>query len=173
MIRRSARVVTGVAAGWGRQAVRVRVDVERATVTALGDLAGRAALTVVDTLLASGYTEQAVTKAIKSPAAERLVALIVESPLLAETIARVVDQTLERLPERAALWNLVDEVAQSPAVTEAIAHQGAGFADQVAAEVRAHGRNADDRLEQAARRVFWRRGKDADPAGPVVAPEPP
>jgi hypothetical protein len=60
------------------------------------------------------------------------------------------------------LWLVVDEVAQSPAVSEAITRQSIGFADQVAEQVRDRSRSADARLERAAKRVLRRR----PPAGP-------
>jgi hypothetical protein len=41
-------------------------------------------------------------------------------------------------------------------VTEAITRQSVGFADQVAGQVRDRSRNADARLERAARRVLKR-----------------
>jgi len=65
-----------------------------------------------------------------------------------------------RLVRTDALWLLVDEVARSPAVTEAIAQQGVGFADEVAGAVRVRSRRADALLERAARRAL-RRGPAA------------
>ena len=61
------------------------------------------------------------------------------------------------------LWLVVDEIAQSPAVTEAITRQSIGFADQVAGGVRGRSRNADAWLERAARRALRR---------PPAAPPP-
>jgi hypothetical protein len=49
---------------------------------------------------------------------------------------------------------MVEEIAQSPAVTEAIAQQSVGFADQVAGGVRVRSRNADAWLERTARRAL-------------------
>jgi hypothetical protein len=123
--------------------------------------------------LESRDAERLVALALDSPGAERLVARVIESRLLEETIARIVDETLVRLPKSPALWALVDEVAQSPAVAAAIAQQGFGFADQVADEVRERSRSADARLERAARRVSWRRGRGGGPAGSVPAPDTP
>lgn len=40
------------------------------------------------------------------------------------------DEFVDRLLASRALWRLVDEVADSPAVTAAITQQGLGFADQ-------------------------------------------
>ena len=48
---------------------------------------------------------------------------------------------------------MVDEIARSPSVTEAITHQSVGFADQIADTVRDSSRDADAWLERAARRL--------------------
>jgi hypothetical protein len=65
-----------------------------------------------------------------------------------------------RLLESEDLWLLVDEVARSPSVTEAISHQGVGFAEQMAGVVRARSRTADARVERLARRVLRREVPD-------------
>jgi hypothetical protein len=52
-------------------------------------------------------------------------------------------------------------VARSPAVTEAISHQSAGLADEVARAVRDRSVSADARLERAARRLVGRRARPA------------
>jgi hypothetical protein len=119
-----------------------RVAVDRVLSSELFTYAVDAALRgpLMDTALV------AAERAIDTPAARRLVAHAIESEVL--------DEAVTRLLESKELWMLVDEVARSPAVTEAISHQGAGLADQVAAVVRDRSRNADARLERAARRVL-------------------
>ena len=94
--------------------------------------------------------EEFVTRALDTPAARRLVANVIDSA--------VVDEAVKRLLASDDLWLLVDEVARSPAVAEAISHQGMGFADQVAGVVRTRSRVADARLEHAARRLIGRDG---------------
>jgi hypothetical protein len=112
--------------------------------------------------------EQLVERALESPGAERLVTRIVDSTLAEETIVRIVDETVARLPEREALWALVDEVASSPSVAEAISQQGLGFADQVADEVRERTRHADARLERMAKRLRWRRPRGKGTVPPML-----
>jgi hypothetical protein len=51
----------------------------------------------------------------------------------------------------------VDQIARSPAVTEAITQQSMGFADQVAGEVRRSSQRADAGLERAAHRLLRRK----------------
>ena len=74
--------------------------------------------------------------------------------------------------ESEELWLLVEEIARSPAVTDAIARQSVGFADVVAGGVRARSRSADTWLEQRARRML-RRTDPTDPVPPPDAAPPP
>jgi hypothetical protein len=148
----------------GRVAVRPAGDalalgrrVERAARERIVHTTTRAALDALDAVLASAFIEAAVNRAV-------------ESRLADETITRIVDETVTRLPEREALWALIDEVAQSPAVTDAITQQGMGFADQVADDVRGRSRHADARLERAALRLLRRHPPEAGPPGPTHEP---
>ena len=70
--------------------------------------------------------------------------------------SRLLDQVVARLLESEELWLLVDEIAQSPAVTEAITQQSLGFADEVADEVNVRTRRADAVAERVARRLLRR-----------------
>jgi hypothetical protein len=108
--------------------------------------------------LESPGMERLLTGAVESPAAERLAARVIQSRLL--------DETFMRLLESEQLWVLIEEIARSPAVTEAITQQTVGFADQMADEVRNRSSGADAWLERAAGRIRRRR---ADP-GAAGAP---
>jgi len=99
--------------------------------------------------------DRIVAAALASPKTERVVAQVIDSRLL--------DEAVSRLLESEDLWILVDEIARSPAVTDAITQQGMGFADQVAGVVRGRSRTADDRLEGAARRLLRRGPNGAAP----------
>jgi hypothetical protein len=77
----------------------------------------------------------------------------------------VVEEVIARLPQGEALWGLIDEVAVSPAVTEAITQQGFGFADQVAEDLRDRSRSVDARLERVARRLIGRRPRSEGGGG--------
>ena len=136
-----------------------------------GILSSSAADEAVDRVLASHWAERTVVQAVdgeqaqralaaalESPALERAIAQVIDSRLADDAVARIVDRTLARLPESPALWALIDEIAQSPAVLAAISHQSAGFAEEVAGDVRERSRRADDQLEGAAKRLFhWKR----------------
>ena len=60
---------------------------------------------------------------------------------------------------------LVEEIARSPAVTEAITQQSIGFADQVAGGVRARSRTADDWVERVVRRTLRRQPRPSGGSG--------
>jgi hypothetical protein len=128
------------------------------------EAAGLAQL-VADRMLADGIAEQIAQRAIAGPELARVVASVIQSELLDETIARLL--------EAPALWVLVDEVARSPSVTEAIAHQGTGFVEEVAGKARDRSRDADAWVQRAARRFSRRRTADAfSDRGEVSRPGP-
>jgi len=123
---------------------------------------------VADRLLSEGLVEQTTARVLEGPELERVVDAALESPtverLIESTIeSRLVDQAVQRLLESDDLWLLVEEIARSPAVTDAIARQSVGFADQVAGGVRARSRVADAWVEGRARRLLRR--------SPVTPPE--
>jgi hypothetical protein len=102
--------------------------------------------------LAADVMEPLLRRVTASPEAERLIREVVSS--------RVIAGLLEELPDNDALWTLVDAIAQSPAVTEAISHQGFSFADQMAGVMRKRSQNADDHVERLARRLARRQPRD-------------
>jgi hypothetical protein len=104
---------------------------------------------------------------------ERLVTRAIESRLTEATMARLIDDAVVRLPQSEALWSLVDEVAQSPAVMDAITAQSRGVADDVANDLRERSRDADDWLERTVRRVWHRRGHGGGPAPGMPEPQVP
>jgi hypothetical protein len=106
-------------------------------------------------VLESEAVERLLDRLLSSPAGERLVAQVLGSPLLTETVTRLL--------ESEQLWILVDEIARSPSVTEAITSQSAGFVDQVTDRVRVSSRDADAWVERTARRFGRRRKNDVGP----------
>jgi hypothetical protein len=104
----------------------------------------------------------------KSEGTERLVALLIDSP--------IPDEIARQLLETEALWVFVDEIARSPSVTEAITHQGAGFVDEIADKARDRSRMADAWVQRVARRVGRRRngaGGSSAPPAPLADAEAP
>jgi hypothetical protein len=109
----------------------------------------------------SPHVQTALKQALESDGARQLIDSLFDSGLL--------DHFFERLLASESLWNLIDEIAGSPAVTAAISQQGLGFADQVGDQVRLRSRNADDWMERAARRLTGRQPR-ALPAEPDTSP---
>lgn len=141
--------------------------------TAAAGLAADAGLEVenraLDRLLESGELERVLdnqrlqamlAQLLAGPGARQLVDTLFDSGLI--------DHFLDRLLERPALWHLIDEIAGSPAVLDAVSNQGLGFADQVGEVVRSRSRRADDWLERAAHRVVGRRRPES-PAAPETS----
>ena len=115
--------------------------------------------------------ERLVGEVMQAPGTERVVDRVVDSAAVERAVDRVIegrllDRVVERLLESEELWVLVDEIARSPAVTQAITQQSLGFADQVAGSVRERSRDVDGRLERIARRMVGRRARVPDPPGP-------
>jgi len=123
-----------------------------------------AAQRIATRLLDDGIAEQVAERALAGPEAERLLAAALRGPLVEETVAQLL--------ENQAIWVLVDEIARSPSVTEAIAHQGSGFLEQVAEQARDRSRHADARVQGIADRLRRRRDRavTADPQVPDAEP---
>lgn len=163
-----------------RPAVEAGRGVDRRARRRLAGPAQRAALAALDTTLST--LEVALTSPLAQEAGER----IANSPLTVEVLqplmqrainsaeaerltrelidSRVTSALLRELPDNDELWALIDEIAQSPAVTEAISRQGLSFADQMAGVVRKRSLSADDRVEGLARRLARRRPREAGSA---------
>jgi hypothetical protein len=126
---------------------------------------------VVDRMLADGIVEHTTARVLEGPELERAVERVLESAAAERLVGRMIesrllDEAVRRLLESEDLWLLVEEIARSPAVTEAIGRQSVGFADQVAGGVRARSRSADAWLERAARRALRRAPTDDLSDGP-------
>jgi hypothetical protein len=120
---------------------------------------------VVDQILADGVVEQVVERVLAGPELERILATAFESALPEELI--------ERLLASEAVWVLVDEIARSPSVTNAISHQGTGFAEQVAAKARDRSRVADSRVQRLADRLGRRNRRAVSMPDQPTLPGPP
>lgn len=145
----------------------------------------RAGLAALDRTLASPWAREALDAVLRSTLAEHAVRTVVEGPLgdaaarsavRTGLLERVVVDLLEtgavtRILDRQELWLVIDEVVRSPEVSDAIAHQGAGFADQVAGEVGERSRRADARIERLAHRLLRRRTEAEDAALATTGPQ--
>jgi hypothetical protein len=109
---------------------------------------------ILDQLLSAGVADAIAERVVAGPELERIVVAAIDTPAARGLVAHVmtsgvVDEVVTRLLESEELWILVDEIARSPSVTEAIGHQSAGLAEEVADVVRDRSRGADARLERA------------------------
>jgi hypothetical protein len=126
----------------------------------------------VDQALASGLARRAVGRVFEGPlidviaedvvryaVVERIVDRLLAEGIVEHTVSRILDgpefqRVIGAVLESEELWLLVEEIAESPAVTDAVTQQSFGFADQVAGGMRARSRNADAWLERGARRAL-------------------
>jgi hypothetical protein len=116
------------------------------------------------TALESDHVQRGLREAFESDGGKQLVADFFDSGLF--------DEFVDRLLASSALWRLVDEIVDSPAVTAAITQQSLGFADQVGEEVRVRTRRADHWLERLAHRVVPRRRRALEDGGELDAGSP-
>ena len=132
------------------------------------DMAGHAAVErVAEQFLRAGVADRLADRMLAAGSVERVAERILDGPELGQIATRLVDHVVAGLLESEELWLLVDEIAQSPAVTEAIAQQGLGFADEVADEVNQRTRQADAITERVARRLLHRHAR-VEPPPPAV-----
>jgi hypothetical protein len=161
LVGTALRPVAGVAKPVLRPAVNGALEVQRATSRRLLALGEDTALAVVDATVFAPGTEDVISRTLESPRFNELVDKILDSQGIKHLIAKViasplVDEVIQRLLESDDLWLLVDEIARSPSVTQAISSQGTSFAGQIVDVFRARSSVADDRVEQAARKLVRR-----------------
>jgi hypothetical protein len=141
-------------------AVQASIELERAALERVLDSPQFEQL--VSSAVNSERVHEAALRLFESDAAKRLIAGFFDSGLF--------DEFAARLLESDALWEMIDRIADSPAVTAAISQQGLGFADQMGEEVRVRSRSADDWLERTARRLTRLRERALPPGGEDPSP---
>ncbi len=100
---------------------------------------------VADRLLDDGIAEQIATRALSGPELQRMLTTAFKSALPEELAGQLLASE--------AVWILVDEIARSPSVTQAIAHQSSGFLDEVAGKARDRSRHGDAVVQRLAHRL--------------------
>jgi hypothetical protein len=126
-------------------AIDAGLAAEQRTRAVLSAAIGRMALDALDAVLAGDAIDRVLERIEAAGVAQRVAERILEDG--------IAEQIVALLLESEELWVLVDEIARSPSVTEAITHQSAGFIDQVADTVRDRSRDADTWVQSAARRL--------------------
>src|SRR5436190_4916767 len=131
--------------------------------------------------------EEAIVRAIESPAVERALARVLRGPVITEAVgdalaspeveaalidaldSELVDRVWDRLLASDELQRLVERIAEAPEVRSAIASQGVGLLDDLRRGVRKAARRLDDGVERVAPRLLRRpqRTTRTDRAGAV------
>lgn len=114
-------------------------------------LSGPAVASALETILSPETIDMIADEVARSQMVQKITVAAME----AGEIAPIVDAFLER----EELWILVQTIAESPAVIDAVRQQGFGFADQVGDEVRGRSRTADQVLARTARTFIGRTEK--------------
>ena len=132
-------------------------------------------------------TEEAIVRAVESPAVERALARVLRGPAVTEAVgdalaspaveaalvetldSKMVDRIWDRLLASDELQRLVERIAEAPEVRSAIASQGVGLLDDLRREIRKVVRRLDGTVERVARRLLRRPARAAatDRAGAV------
>jgi uncharacterized RDD family membrane protein YckC len=130
-----------------------------------------AAATGIDDAVESA-TEEAIVRALESPAVERAIVRVLESdaaqeafertlssPAVERAAVRVLDSELvdvvwDRLLASEEAQKLVERIADAPEIRSAIASQGAGLISDIGRQIRRIADRLDGGLERFARRVI-------------------
>jgi uncharacterized RDD family membrane protein YckC len=133
-------------------------------------VAGAAGLDTV----AERTTEEAIVRALESPAVERAIFRVLESEEAQEALARalaspaveraalqvldseLVDRVWDRLLASDEIQRTIERIAEAPEIRSAIASQGFGLLDDLGRQIRQIAGRLDDALERIVRRLFGR-----------------
>jgi uncharacterized RDD family membrane protein YckC len=118
--------------------------------------------------------EEAIVRAVESPAFERALARVLEGPAVEDAMrgalaspaveralteavdSELVDTVWQRLLASDEAQKLVERIAQAPEVRAAIASQGVGFLDDIRLQIGKVARRLDDGIERVVRRLLRR-----------------
>ncbi|HXV53918.1 MAG TPA: RDD family protein [Solirubrobacterales bacterium] len=121
-----------------------------------------------------GATEEAIVRALESPAVERAIVRVLESeaaqdafertlssPAVERAAVRVLDSELvdhvwDRLLASDEAQKLIERIAEAPELRAAIASQGVGLVRDIGRQVRDFAMRIDDGLERIVRRLIGR-----------------
>jgi uncharacterized RDD family membrane protein YckC len=119
-------------------------------------------------------TEEAIVRALESPAVERALIRVLEGPAVTEAVERalaspavertvvevldseLVDRVWERLLASDEAQKLVERIAEAPEVRNALASQGVGLIEDVGRQIRRVADRLDDVIERVAHRLSGR-----------------
>ena len=111
-------------------------------------------------------TEEAIVRAVESPAVERALVRVLQGPavqspaveraLIDALDSELVDEVWKRLLASDEAQQLVERIAEAPEVRAAIASQGVGFLDDIRQQIGRIARKADGAIERILRRITRR-----------------
>ena len=117
-------------------------------------------------------TEEAIVRAVESPAVERALVRVLQGPAVEEAMrgavqspaveradaldSELVDEVWKRLLASDEAQQLVERIAEAPEVRAAIASQGVGFLDDIRQQIGGIARKADGAIERILRRITRR-----------------
>jgi uncharacterized RDD family membrane protein YckC len=133
-------------------------------------------------------TEEAIVRAVESPAVERALVRVLRGPAVEEAVrgaldspaveravikaldSELVDTVWQRLLASDEAQKLVERIAEAPEVRAALAAQSVGFLEDIARQIRRVARRLDDAVERVARTLVRRkrRTEPADHAGLIT-----
>ena len=131
-----------------------------------GQAARAEARSLLESLDAAGRRDIERAKAEVNLALDRAVDRVTTDTISSERTSRAI----ERLLDSEDLWRLVDRIAKSPEVVNAIASASAGLTGVVADEARRRTVTADEFAERVARRVLRRAPRE--PQAILIEPVP-
>ncbi len=119
-------------------------------------------------------TEEAIVRALESPAVERAIIRVLESEAAQDAFERtlsspaveraavkaldseLVDHVWDRLLASDEAQRLIERIATAPEIRQAIASQGVGLLDDIGRQIRDLGGRFDDALERVVRKIIGR-----------------
>ena len=133
-------------------------------------------------------TEEAIVRALESPAVERALVRVLEGPAVEEAVERLlaspaveraainaldsplVEKVWDRLLQSDEAQKLVERVAEAPEVRAAITQQGVGLLEDLGRQIRRIAHRLDGVFESVARRLTFKdqRTEKTDNAGLVT-----
>jgi uncharacterized RDD family membrane protein YckC len=133
-------------------------------------------------------TEEAIVRALESPAVERALARVLRGPVVEEAMqdaltspaveaalvdaldSEMVDRVWQRLLASDEAQQLVERIAQAPEVRAAITAQSVGLIEDLGRQIQRVARRLDDAFESIVRRLLFRRrrAQPTDRAGIVT-----
>ena len=161
-----ASATLGAAAAARAAARPAAAIVQTGLSTPPGQAARAEALSLLESLDAAGRRDIARATAEVNLALDRAVDRVTTDTISSERTSRAI----ERLLDSEDLWRLVDRIAKSPEVVNAIASASAGLTGVVADEARRRTVTADEFAERVARRVLRRAPRE--PQAILIEPVP-